>query len=125
MTGPTLRSLLEQALHDVQIDGLSASARLVFTGTEFFFDGHFPGEPVLPAVAQVDAAIALASRILGAPHRLAEVTRAKFTAPTGPGRDLSLRVDLDRAEPDRVRLRAQLHAGPTQVSEFTARITPD
>ncbi|MBE7492159.1 MAG: hypothetical protein HS108_10440 [Planctomycetes bacterium] len=116
-----LQQTLRRALQNVAADAAGARAELRFAGDEFFFEGHFPGAPVLPAVVQVGAAVELASRVLNMPQRLVEVTRAKFTSPTGPGRVLTLVVTLD-AENGRHRVRASMHDGETPVSEFTLRV---
>lgn len=118
-----LQQTLERALHGVAAEASGARAELCFTGDEFFFEGHFPGAPVLPAVVQVGAAVELASRLLKRPQRLIEVTRAKFTSPTGPGCLLTLRVAID-SDGQRHRVRASIHDSETLVSEFTLRVEP-
>ncbi len=116
-----LQAVLDRALTHVSGEPPNARAELAFLGDEFFFQGHFPNGPVLPAVVQVGAAVELASRALKVPQKLVEVTRAKFTSPTGPGRLLTLRVAID-AEQDRNRLRASIHDGDLLISEFTLRV---
>lgn len=116
-----LQETLARALQSVSVDNAGAQAELHFAGDEFFFEGHFPGAPVLPAVVQVGAAVELASRALKVPQRLVEVTRAKFTSPAAPGRALALRIGMD-VDGDRHRVRASIHDSETQVSEFTLRV---
>lgn len=116
-----LQQTLDRALQDITADATGARAELRFAGDEFFFEGHFPSGPVLPAVVQVGAAVELASRALKVPQRLVEVTRAKFTSPTGPGRVLNLRLVID-ADGERHRVKATMHEGETLVSEFTLRV---
>lgn len=55
-----------------------------------WFEGHFPGHPILPGVAQ----LALVESALGAP--LAEVRAVKLRRPVGPGEVL----ELSLGEPD-------------------------
>ncbi len=121
----TLQEALNRALLSLQGDTRSARAEFRFQGDEFFFQGHFPQGPVLPAVVQVGAAIELCSRLLQCPQRLVEVTRAKFTNPTGPGRLLHLTLAMDDAADARTRVRAALTEGEIQISEFALRLEPD
>jgi acyl-coenzyme A synthetase/AMP-(fatty) acid ligase len=73
-----------------------------------WLSGHFPDEPVLPAVAQLDAivlpAVASSWAELGAPRRMA---RLKFRKPIAPGDRLELH--LVRVEAARVDF--ELHRG--------------
>lgn len=100
----------------------SGVAHLRFSGQEVFFRGHFPQGPVLPAVVQVSAAVYFAGRVLGREVRLVEVTRSKFTHPTGPGRDLVMTVTCDEAEEGRTRVKALLRDGDRNVAELTLRV---
>jgi 3-hydroxyacyl-[acyl-carrier-protein] dehydratase len=97
-------------------------AKLRFNGREEFFRGHFPDGPVLPAVVQVAAAVHFAGRVLGRVVTLAEVTRAKFMNPTGPGRELLLELTVDAAEEGRTRVKALIREGDTEVAELTLRV---
>ena len=98
------------------------AAQLRFSGDEPFFRGHFPDGPVLPAVVQVAAAVHFAGRVLGRAVRLAEVTRAKFMNPTGPGRELVLAVTVEPAEEGRMRVKALIRDGDSVVAELTLRV---
>ena len=48
------------------------------------FDGHFPGQPVLPAMAQIMLARHGAEQVSGHALRLEEIVQAKFTALVRP-----------------------------------------
>ncbi|WP_157956830.1 AMP-binding protein [Salinicola aestuarinus] len=50
-----------------------------------FLDGHFDGQPVLPGVALVHWAMALANRLFVDPMTFAGVERLRFTSPLLPG----------------------------------------
>lgn len=100
----------------------SCTARLRFSGREDFFQGHFPGGPVLPAVVQIAAVVSYASRLAGQELRLVEVTRAKFMNPTGPGRELVAQLTLDPELDGRRRVKATLLDGETEVAELTLRV---
>jgi len=56
-----------------------------------YFNGHFPGTPVFPAIGIVDASFVLLRHVLERPElRLMGVTSAKFLSPIAPGTDLRL-----------------------------------
>ncbi len=84
-----------------RVEGLEASVAVrVPTGLPYF-EGHFEGHPVLPAVAQLDALVVPLCRTvwsdLGAPQRM---MRLKFRRTIGPGSELV--VHLDRRVDTRV-----------------------
>ncbi|WP_424246126.1 3-hydroxymyristoyl/3-hydroxydecanoyl-(acyl carrier protein) dehydratase [Elusimicrobium posterum] len=56
------------------------------------FNGHFPGQPVLPGIVQVEMAVYTIGKIKGAAAALKEVKKAKFANPALPGDLLKLAV---------------------------------
>ena len=58
-----------------------------------YFDGHFPGFPVLPAVAIVDATVELIRKGLGLEElRVSRIVSAKFMSPVTPGSKVEISV---------------------------------
>lgn len=55
------------------------------------FSGHFPGNPILPAIVQVCAVVSLAVEESGKALRLAAVRSAKFLSPIRPDEEVSIR----------------------------------
>ena len=55
------------------------------------FKGHFPGNPVLPAIVQLRMLRMAAAEVLGSVELL-DITSAKFLAPAGPGTALAVRL---------------------------------
>jgi 3-hydroxymyristoyl/3-hydroxydecanoyl-(acyl carrier protein) dehydratase len=117
-----LRRDIERATLAFSANGSTGEALFRFAGDEVFFRGHFPKGPVLPAVVQIAAAVLFSSRVAGQEMRLSEVTRAKFTNPTGPGRELTLLVQLEAIEDSRRRVKAVLRDGDLEVSELNLRV---
>jgi 3-hydroxymyristoyl/3-hydroxydecanoyl-(acyl carrier protein) dehydratase len=77
-----------------RVEGLEASVAVrVPTGLPYF-EGHFEGHPVLPAIAQLDALVVPLCRAvwddLGAPRRM---MRLKFRRTIEPGSVLVVRLD--------------------------------
>jgi 3-hydroxyacyl-[acyl-carrier-protein] dehydratase len=87
-----------------------ATGRYRFSGDFIGFSGHFPGDPVLPAIAQILAALDLAERMKGRPLVLTGVRNAKFHLRIGPG--------------DEVRVECR-ECGDWEGTAFDARILLD
>ena len=86
--------------------GASLRALKNVTVNEPFFQGHFPGQPVMPGVLIIEA-LAQACGLLvqlsrqhdpsvHALYYLVKVDKAKFTRIVGPGDQLMLEVELKR-----------------------------
>jgi 3-hydroxymyristoyl/3-hydroxydecanoyl-(acyl carrier protein) dehydratase len=51
-----------------------------------YFNGHFPGNPIFPAVGIVDASICVLASVLNEPNLVVPtILSAKFTHPIAPG----------------------------------------
>ena len=88
---------------DAHEPGVSIAARYRVTGEESFLPGHFPGNPVLPGVIQLEAlaqagAIALLAdeRYAGKLPLFGGVENVRFRRLVRPGDELALRVTLER-----------------------------
>lgn len=57
------------------------------------FEGHFPGHPVFPAVAQIDLVLDELQKFMKRDLTLVAIRKAKFPAPIAPGTviDISLK----------------------------------
>ncbi|MEC9066244.1 3-hydroxyacyl-ACP dehydratase FabZ [Pelagerythrobacter marinus] len=103
------------------------------TFNEDFFQGHFPGAPIMPGVLQVEA-MAQAAAILGIETlELAGsgklvyfmgIDNAKFRAPVTPGCLLDLEVEFlqKRSRVYKFKGRASVEGKTTSEAEFTAMI---
>jgi 3-hydroxyacyl-[acyl-carrier-protein] dehydratase len=58
------------------------------------FAGHFPGNPILPGVFQIEMTRLAAERVLGATLGVQEITKAKFQRPIRPGENMELVLKL-------------------------------
>ncbi|MFH1846542.1 MAG: 3-hydroxyacyl-ACP dehydratase FabZ [Candidatus Omnitrophota bacterium] len=73
------------------------------TMNELFFQGHFPGEPIMPGVLIIEALAqtggTLALLDTGAKDKLAffmTINKAKFRKPVTPGDQLNLHVEINK-----------------------------
>ena len=74
-----------------------AQASLALAPELLVFDGHFPGKPILPGVAQVDWAIAFARERFALPPRFIRMDTLKFSLPAVPGMHLDLELHWNAA----------------------------
>lgn len=89
---------LRSAIRDSAEGGIARTGQDTVVGRYRFapgfigFSGHFPGNPILPAIVQVCAVVSLAEEEGGKPLRLATVRSAKFHSPIRPGEEVSIRI---------------------------------
>ena len=82
-----------------------------------YFDGHFPGDPIVPGVAQLLLVEEGVRRVFSDLDRPTSIRRVKFSQRIGPGAELSL--NLTRAD-DAVRFILSDPAG-VEVSRGSLR----
>jgi predicted hotdog family 3-hydroxylacyl-ACP dehydratase len=75
------------------------------------FEGHFPGDPILPGFVQLDWVLGLARAELGALAPPAALEGLRFRSPLRPGQEFDLRID---ASPGR--LVFELGTGGREIS---------
>ena len=88
---------------DQCVPGESVSARYRVTGEEAFLPGHFPGNPILPGVIQLEAlaqagavAVLADERFAGRLPLFGGVGKVRFRRIVRPGDELVLEVALER-----------------------------
>ncbi len=84
----------------VDVSGKAIVGTRKFTGTEFFFAGHFPGQPVVPGVILVEAMAQCGGagvRLLGLGgpgiYFFAKIREARFRKPVAPGDLFTMEIE--------------------------------
>lgn len=124
--------LMVDRLIDV-IPGESATGVKNVTANEPYFQGHFPGRPVMPgvliieAMAQTAAVIVVASLGASAEGKLVyfmSIESARFRKPVEPGDQLKLFCRKERQRANVWRFTGEARVGDTVVAEavYTAMI---
>lgn len=87
-----------------------------FAPTEAVFAGHFPGQPILPGVFQIEMTRQAAEAALGRGLSVAKIVKAKFSRVIEPGElvDLVVRCDTDEKL---ILARAKLSVGGERAGE--------
>ncbi|MEX0772452.1 MAG: 3-hydroxyacyl-ACP dehydratase FabZ [Balneolales bacterium] len=105
------------------------------TGNEEFFNGHFPGSPVMPGVLQVEA-LAQSGCILTLTQKVenpedviivfSSINSAKFRKPVVPGDQLRMVVELVKERRSFITMLGKSYVGDDIVCqlEATAAIVP-
>lgn len=98
------------------ITGLSGEAPsfkaiLALNAQHRIFEGHFPGQPVVPGVCLMQIVHEVAETVLGSGRlKLLRADQLKFIAPIDPGKAgvLEMKLDCKRGEDGRVQVVASL-----------------
>jgi len=81
----TLGKAIWAAGTPARIDGDSFTKEFVFAADFIGFDGHFPGNPILPAMVQLMLGEVAAVEAAGQPLVCTDAARAKFVRQVVPG----------------------------------------
>jgi 3-hydroxymyristoyl/3-hydroxydecanoyl-(acyl carrier protein) dehydratase len=85
---------IREAMTDVCITEAEATACFRFDETFSGFDGHFPGNLIVPGIALVQCGVVLAERIAGCHLVPTMIDSAKFTAVVAPGEAIQAKCAL-------------------------------
>jgi len=94
------------------------------TFNELFFQGHFPGQPVMPGVLQMEAMAQVAgillNRMFGGEGKIsyfAAIDNARFRRPVVPGDQLRMEIEIIKAKPRLSKVHAKAFVDEQLVSE--------
>ena len=92
-----------------------------FDATEPFFAGHFPGQPILPGVFQLEMVRQAAEETLKLPVVIRAVRKAKFQRPIRPGETVRLELKLSE-DGDGFLAHARFFVGEQAAGETQLRL---
>lgn len=75
----------------------AASATIAVPAQARFFDGHFPGDPIVPGAKLLELIVAQLAAVGALEPGPLEIAAAKFVAPVRPGATLALTWESDGA----------------------------
>jgi 3-hydroxyacyl-[acyl-carrier-protein] dehydratase len=108
--------------HDKEADRIVGIKNLTFN--ELFFQGHFPENPVMPGVLQLEAMAQVAGVMLnlrgGNEGKIAyfmSINNAKFRKPVVPGDQLRMVIEGDRIRSRMASVKAKAYVDDQLVSE--------
>ena len=118
---------------EIIIPGEHAKSEKLFSANEYFFKGHFPGNPIVPGVIIVEAMAQTAGIVVS--YKLKEfkdksvlfmsVNKAKFRKPIFPDEKVSFEVKFINSVRDVYKFEGTCYKEDLKVSEaeFSAMIT--
>lgn len=122
LTQETMRCLIQLTGKDQ--GGLAGT--FAFPSDYLGFGGHFPGNPVLPGVCMVQAAVVMQAAWHHVPVTLGDVVSAKWFAPVKPGMELVFESGAPHAgsaeRPGTV-IKTRISCQNEKVAELVLRVT--
>ena len=108
-------------MRDFEILAVSAEHRSLLAALPAesrFFEGHFPGQPILPAVAQLALLAELLRHLHGPDARILEILQLRLLNPLQPGDQV--RLHLHPSPPGAVTA-FEIERGRVRISEGSLR----
>jgi len=97
------------------------TARICLNASHPVFEGHFPGNPVVPGVCMMQIIKELSERILQKKLFLTRATQVKFTALINPYKHpvLDLELDISQSDAGHVKVKNTTTFGETLAVKLT------
>ena len=97
-------------------------ARYRFPAKFIGFQGHFPGNPILPAVCEIQAALAMVEAWRGRRVSLGGITLAKFAAPVTCDEEVEYLCSVKIVDGGGALVKATVATDAGNVARFTLRV---
>ncbi len=111
-------------LYEIVSDGEDGIFEVRLNPGHAVFQGHFPGNPVLPGICSLMIVRECASRMAGRPLEYASVRESKFLAAITPDNHLTVDLKLSNDNGDYL-LAATICCGETTMLKLKARLKSD
>jgi 3-hydroxyacyl-[acyl-carrier-protein] dehydratase len=105
-----------------EADDGSLTARFVFPPDFLGFQGHFPGNPVLPAVCEIQGAVAMLEAWENREVSLREIILAKFSAPVTCNEEVVYSCSMTTEDGRGAVVRATIAKQGRVVAKFRLRV---
>lgn len=117
-----LEEAIREAAQPVQIDKTGFAQAFTFAPDFIGFDGHFPGNPILPGVVQLMAGGIATQEAYGESLTLKGISRTKFTRQVSPGETLIVSGKLKEKD-DSILASIKITCGDETASTFTLTLS--
>ena len=104
----------------VELEANKVDAEIVLTPGHEIYKGHFPGQPILPGVLQLQLVQEILSEALNKKLRFKSSLNIKFLSMIDPGRVniLSVEVEIISETEEGCKISALIHSGNTVFLRF-------
>ena len=100
----------------------TAEGRVTVPADSPWFDGHFPGMPLLPGIAQLALVEALIARAWERKHKAAQFSRVRFKLKIEPGVPVTVTVARKTEKPDLFSFQIATPEGVACVGNVSTRM---
>ena len=114
---------IRESMFGFAVNGTGEPAAHFRFGENFIgFQGHFPGQKVLPGVCQVQCVQTVLETWKGNTVRLREIVSAKYVLPVLPGDEIACRCLDVKEGTGLTSLRAVITRGDEKISDFRLKV---
>ncbi len=121
--------LIDEVVEHRKAAGITCRTRI--RGDEPYLAGHFPGQPIVPGVLEIEMLFQAAELFLvmeqrapgSGKTRLTAVRSARFTSPIIPPRDLTVTVDLKQDGRTETAFSGRVSDGPDLFVQASISVT--
>ena len=103
------RNELEASLNTVSLENQTITAISKIKDNFCAFNGHFPNNPIMPGICQIQLISILVSKALNTKYCLNEIKRVKFYNMVCPNDTLRITCDISEIKPELIAAKAMIY----------------